>query len=76
MPFPMYLVRSPLSTLSDHLYKMGNPALLTVGIEKATHTQPGEVLQLDERFSLTAGQSLSYPELLRIVIEQKKVITL
>ena len=74
----IYLVRSPISLLSDTLFQVGKPMALALGIEKATYVRPGEVLwsDSDKGSFLSVGQTLSYQELLAIVIEQKKVITL
>ena len=69
----VYVVRSPLHTLSPALFS-GSGSEVVLSLEDPLF--PGEVLRSTSEFGLKAGEKLSYDELLAILLDTRKVVTL
>lgn len=76
----VYILRGPAHTMAPALYFSDNPSVMTLGIEGAVNTvvpsQPAEVLQSGDVLHFKAGKTLAYKQLLDVIIEAGKVITL
>jgi len=73
MPSVVYVVRSPLHTLSHALFsEEGSVVILSL----EDPLLPGKVLRATNTARLTEGERLSYDQVLAIVLESKKVVTL
>ena len=73
MPSVLYVVRSPLHTLSHALFSAdGSAAVLSL----EDPLLPGKVLRATNNSQLTEGKRLSYEQVLAIVLESTKVMTL
>jgi hypothetical protein len=72
MPSVVYVVRSPLHTLSQALFSGdGFPVVLSL----KDPLLPGKVC-MTNTIRLTEGERLSYEQVLAIVLESEKVVTL
>ncbi len=69
----VYVVRSPLHTLSPALFS-GDSSELVLSLEDPL--LPGEVLRSTNELGLKAGERLSYDGLLAILLDTRKVLTL
>ena len=69
----VYVVRSPLHTLSQALFSMDDSAVV-LSLENSL--LPGKVLRATNGTGLTEGEQLSYEQVLAIVLESNKVMTL
>jgi hypothetical protein len=69
----VYMVRSPLQTLSHALFT-GDSCTLVLSLEDPL--LPGKVVQTPYNTQLRDGEKLSYGQVLEIVLGSKKVITL
>ena len=76
----VYLVRNPVSTMPRSLYSPHNPNVVVIGIEptigKDSSTQSMEVLRSGSTVGLQREQRLTYSQLLEVIIQAEKVITL
>jgi len=72
MPSVVYVVRSPLHTLPPALLPGDGSVVVSVG----DPLFPGKVLRATDDPRLAEGECLSYEQLLEIVLESKKVMTL
>lgn len=72
MPSLVYVVRSPLHSLS-HALLPGDGSALVLSLEDPL--LPGKVLRGTKTMSLTEGERLSYEQVLAILLDSK-VITL
>lgn len=73
MPSVVYVVRSPLHTLSHALFS-GDGSAMVLSLEDPF--LPGKVLSATDDSRLSEGERLSYEQVLAIVLESKKVMTL
>lgn len=73
MPSVVYVVRSPLHSLSRALFS-GDSSAVVLSLEDPL--LPGRVLLATSTPGLTEGERLSYEQVLAIVLESKKVMTL
>ena len=73
MPAVVYVVRSPLHTLSHALFS-GDGSAVVLSLEDPL--LPGKVLRATNTIGLTEGERLSYEQVLAVVLEGKKVMTL
>lgn len=73
MPAVVYVVRSPLHTLSHALFS-GDGSAVVLSLEDPL--LPGKVLRATNTTGLTEGERLSYEQVLAVVLEGKKVMTL
>ncbi len=73
MPSVVYVVRSPLHSLSRALFS-GDSSAVVLSLEDPL--LPGKVLLATSSLGLTEGERLSYEQVLAIVLENKKVVTL
>jgi hypothetical protein len=73
MPSVLYVVRSPLHTLSHALISEDASALV-LSVENPL--LPGKVLRATNITGLPEGERLSYAQVLTIILESAKVITL
>ena len=73
MPSVVYVVRSPLHTLSHALFPGGSSGVV---LSLEDPLLPGKVLRVTNTSRLTEGERLSYEQVLAIVLESKKVMTL
>lgn len=73
MPSVVYVVRSPLHTLSHALFS-GDGSAMVLSLEDPL--LPGKVLSATDDSRLSEGERLSYEQVLAIVLESKKVMTL
>lgn len=73
MPAVVYVVRSPLHTLSHALFSADDSAVV---LSLEDPLLPGKVLCATSKTGLTEGEQLSYERVLTIVLESSKVITL
>ena len=76
----VYLVRSPIHTMPRSLYFPHDPNVVALGIgnivETDSSSQRIEVLRSGNMCTLANGQLLTYSELLDVIIQAGKVITL
>lgn len=76
----VYVLRSPVQTMASVLYPSDDPGVVTLGIEGAVSTmvpsQPSEVLKSGDVLHFKVGERLTYKQLLDVIIEAGKVITL
>jgi hypothetical protein len=72
MPAVVYVVRSPLHSLSHALFLDDSAVVLSM---EDRHL-PGKVLCATNSTQLTEGERLSYEQVLTIVLESEKVMTL
>lgn len=79
MPYPVYLIREPVPTVSRALFSPDNHEWTVVAIEHAlvdrSSSPIGEVLS-PGRSGLAERQALTYRELLALLMNAGKVITL
>ena len=73
MPSVVYVVRSPLHTLPHALFS-GEDSAVVLSLEDPL--LPAKVLRGANPSRLTEGERLSYEQVLAIVLESKKVVTL
>lgn len=73
MPAIVYVVRSPLHTLSHALFSVDDSAVV---LSLEDPLLPGKVLRAANGTELTEGERLSYEQVLAIVLESNKVMTL
>ena len=69
----VYVVRSPLHTLSHSLFPEDGSAVV---LSLEDPLLPGKVLRATSDTGLTEGEKLSYKQVLAIVLDSKKVMTL
>ena len=69
----VYLVRSPLQTLSHALFHEDSDAVV-LSLEDPPYA--GKVLRARNSTHLTEGERLSYEQVLAIILEGKQVVTL
>jgi hypothetical protein len=76
----VYMLRSPMSTISRSLFLCNDPAITVLGIEGAltsvSQSQPTEVLQSGGVLPFRRGERLTYRQLLDVLITSGKVVTL
>ncbi len=76
----VYLVRNPVQTMPHSLFPPHDPSVMVFWIRKAIGTdsssQTIEVLGSGSMFNLKTGQRLTYRQLLDVIIQAGKVITL
>jgi len=73
MPSVVYVVRSPLPSLSHALFsEEGSEAVISL----EDPLLPGKVLRATNPTRLIEGERLSYEQLLAVVLKSKKVVTL
>ena len=68
----VYVIRSPLHTLSHALLSVDNAVVVSL----EDPLLPGKVLRATNAHGLTEGEQLSYDQVLAILLESKKVLTL
>ncbi|GEM_PF-1266218 len=73
MPSAVYIVRSPLHTLSHALFSLDDSAVV---LSLEDPILPGKVLCAMNATHLREGERLSYKQVLALVIDSKKVMTL
>lgn len=73
MPTVLYLVRSPLHTLSHALLSVDDSAVV---LSLEDHFLPVQVLRATSPFGVKEGDHLSYKQLLAMVLKSEKVLTL
>jgi hypothetical protein len=73
MPSAVYIVRSPLSTLSQALLSETSSAVV-VSLEDPL--LPGKVLRVTNTTQFTEGERLSYEQILDILLTSTKVLAL
>lgn len=71
MPSVIYIVRTPLDTLSPALF-CGNDSRAVLSVEDPI--LPGKVLRANNE--LVVGERLSYEQILAVVLKCNKVLTL
>lgn len=75
-----YVIRCPAHMMPPALYLSDEPGVVTLGIEGAVTTvrpsQPAELLQSGDTLRFKPGERLTYKQLLDVIIEAGKVITL
>ncbi len=71
MPPVVYIVRTPLDTVSPALFS-GDDSRVVLSVEDPI--LPGKVLRANNE--LVVGERLSYEQILAVVLECKKVLTL
>jgi len=69
----VYMIRSPLRILSRTFF-IADSATLVLSLEDPRY--PGKVVESSPAAQFRAGETLSYDQILKIVLESKKVITL
>lgn len=69
----VYLVRSPMEQISPFLYSQDNGATVVV-VEKPPLA--GRVVKSAPGFSKESGTTLSYGDLLELLIESRRIIAL
>lgn len=69
----VYVVRSPLHALSPALFS-GNGCEVVLSLEDPL--LPGKVLQGTDELELKVGEKLSYDQLVAILLDTRKVVTL
>jgi hypothetical protein len=76
----LYILRSPVSTLSPSLILPDDPTIAILGIEGAltsiSQSHPAQVLQAGSVPSLKIGERLTYRQLLDVLMTRGKVVTL
>lgn len=76
----VYVLRSPAHTIAPALYSSDKPSVVILGIEGAVTTvvasQPAEILKSASTFPFKTGERVTYKQLLDVIIEAEKVITL
>lgn len=73
MPSVVYVVRSPLHALSHALFS-GEGSVVVLSLEDPL--LPGKVLRATNDPRLTEGETLSYDQVLQILLGSRKVIAL
>lgn len=73
MPSVVYIIRSPLDALSQALFK-GDSSAAVLSLEDPI--LQGKVLRTTNGLGLEAGQRLSYDEIVSLLLNAEKVITL
>lgn len=73
MPAVVYVVRSPLLTLSRALFPSDGSAVV---LSLEDPLLPGRVLHAASTAGLTEGERLSYEQVLAIILAGKKTMTL
>jgi hypothetical protein len=76
MPSIVYVIRSPLHSLSHALLSEEGSEGSVVMLSLEDSGLPGKVLRATNTSRLTEGERLSYEQVLAIVLESKKVVTL
>jgi len=80
MPSLVYVLRHPTCTLSSSLYLPNDRPPLTLGVETAvavsTPGPPVQVLHSGTSSCVTTGERLTYKQLLEVLVDATKVITL
>lgn len=69
----VYMIRTPLKTLSHTLF-ISNGSQLVLSLEDPGC--PGKVVESPPAAKFVAGETLSYEQILKIVLESKTVVTL
>lgn len=69
----VYLLRSPLSTLSHALFSEEG-SVVVLSLEDPF--LPGKVERAPDEFGLKAGDTVSYDKLVEILLNTKQVVTL
>lgn len=77
----LYLLREPIQRIPHALYRADtSDKPIVIGIEQAVQSESparfAEVISPGNNHSFTTGQALTYGELLQLVIDAGKVITL
>ena len=76
----IYLIRNPVQTIPRSLFSPHDPSAVVLGIEqvigKDSATHPMKVLCSGSMLNLQIGQRLTYSQLLDVIIQAGKVITL
>lgn len=76
----VYILRSPAHMMAPALYLSDNSSVVTLGIEGAVNSvipsQPAEVLKSGATLHFKVGERITYKQLLDVIIEAEKVITL
>jgi hypothetical protein len=73
MPSVVYVIRSPLHSLSPAVFPGGS---CEVVLSLEDPLLPVKVVRATNTTGLTEGERLSYDQMLAIVVESKKVVTL
>jgi len=73
MSSAVYIVRSPLHTLSQALLPENSSAMV---LSLEDPLLPGKVLRVTNTTQLTEGERLSYEQILEILLRSTKVIAL
>jgi hypothetical protein len=80
MSAPVYVLRSPPQILSRSLYSSDDPITVTFGVAAALRAaggaEPGEVLRSGNAFPFKVGHRVTYEQLLDVLMQSKKVVTL
>lgn len=69
----VYMIRTPLQISSPTLFVTDGTALV---LSLEDPHWPGKVVESHPTTQFTVGETLSYDQILKIVLESKKVITL
>jgi hypothetical protein len=69
----IYLLRSPSQVISPALFRNSNSTLV-ISIEDTS--LPAKVVKTTPRCSLREGEGLSYGQLMGLLVETEKVVTL
>ena len=69
----VYMIRTPFQ-ISSHTLFSTDRTTLVLSLEDPRY--PGKVMQSPPTAQFTVGEILSYDQILKIVLESKKVITL
>ena len=72
MPSVVYIIRTPLNTLSPALFSGDDDSPVVLSVEDPI--LPGKVLRANNE--LVVGERLSYKQLLAVVLNCEKVLTL
>ena len=77
---PLYLLRHPAHTLSSALYSPQEVTASVLLLETTPHSplspQVAATLQSEERSHLPIARQLTYEQLLELIIQAEKVVTL
>jgi hypothetical protein len=73
MSSAVYIVRSPLHTLSQALLPENSSAVV---LSLEDPLLPGKVLRVTNTTQFTEGENVSYEQILKILLTSTKVITL
>jgi len=73
MSSAVYIVRSPLHTLSQALLPENSSAVV---LSLEDPLLPGKVLRVTDTTQFTEGEKVSYEQILKILLTSTKVITL